>query len=101
MKLKVFTVFDSKAELYLSPFYMRSRGEALRSFADTVKDSNSAFNKHPGDYTLFELGDYNESTGSFGLYDAKVNLGMAQDFLSSLPVPEASDDVNQFLKRKA
>lgn len=57
---KIFTVHDSKAEAYLPPFYMKTTGEALRAFETTTKDSSSQFNKYPKDYTLVELGTYNE-----------------------------------------
>lgn len=61
-KTKIFTVYDSKAEAYLPPFFMRSHGEALRAWEATVNDPNTNFNKFPADFTLFELGEFDDAT---------------------------------------
>lgn len=82
MKTKLLSVYDSKAEAYMQPFHAQSRGSAIRSFTDETNNPQSPFNRHPADYTLFELGDYDDATGTFELYDAKVNLGLAQDFIN-------------------
>ncbi len=80
--LKIYTVFDSKPHAYLPPFFMKSNGEAVRAFSDTVNNPESSFNKHPEDYTLFELGNYDESTGKIETFDAMVALGNAVEFLA-------------------
>ena len=83
MLLQVFTVFDSKAETYLPPFYMPALGAALRSFADTCNDPSHAFNKHPSDYALFHLGSFDDSHASFDSFTTPVSLGLAQDHILS------------------
>lgn len=77
MPLKVCTVFDSKAALFLAPFYEQSVGTAVRSFETAVNTPDHQFNKYPSDYTLFELGEFDESAATFDLHDAPVNLGLA------------------------
>lgn len=84
MVTKIFTVYDSKAEAYLQPFTMATRGEALRSFADTVADPNHQFNRHASDFTLFELGEFDNLTCSFLIYEAKISLGSANEFKSNI-----------------
>ena len=79
---QIFTVHDSKAEAYLPPFYLPARGAALRSFSDTANDASHAFNQHPGDYTLFALGTYDDSSSSFDLLPTPLNLGLALDFIN-------------------
>ena len=51
MILKMYTVFDSKVGAYLPPFFLRSNGEAVRSFITTCNDPKHSFYKYPGDYT--------------------------------------------------
>ena len=80
MKMKVCSVFDSKAEAYLQPFYSRSRGEALRAFEDAVNREGS-FKAHVADYTLFEIGEFDDSSGQIVMHYAMVNLGCAIEFL--------------------
>lgn len=87
MLLQMFTVYDSKAEAYLPPFFMAARGAAVRSFSDTCNDPTHAFNQHPEDYTLFHLGQYDDQHATFDISDAKTSLGLALDFVKQLDLP--------------
>lgn len=80
MKHKVFCVYDSKVEAYMTPFVFRSTGEALRSFETTVNDPQSNLCRHPADFTLFEIGEFQEEDGTIAPYSAKKSLGLALDF---------------------
>lgn len=80
MTLKIFTVFDSKAEVYMTPFFLKSRGEAIRSWTEVVNDGQAIFCKHPSDFTLFEIGTFDELSGSVTMYESKVSLGLALEF---------------------
>lgn len=80
MKHKVFTTYDSKVGAYLQPFVMRSRGEAMRAFESICNDGKSQFCSHPADFTLFEIGSYDEDTGCLEPHEAKIALGLALDF---------------------
>lgn len=73
--LKMFTVFDSKAETYLRPFSMLSTGEAIRSFITTLNDPNTEFSLYPADFTLFEVGTFDETTCAITLHSSLINLG--------------------------
>ncbi len=61
MKHKIFSIFDSKAGAYLPPFCLGQTAMALRVFSDCVNSGDHQFGKHPGDYTLFELGTFDDS----------------------------------------
>lgn len=63
MNMMACSVFDLKVNAYMPPFYVRSKLEAVRSFSDAVGDATSQFCKHPEDYTLFQLGWFNDATG--------------------------------------
>lgn len=75
--MKVFVVYDSKAEAYGMPFYQRSVGEAIRGFAQAAKDPNVQLSKSPEDFTLFQIGTYDEFAGTFQLLETKHALGTA------------------------
>ena len=81
MIIKVYTVYDSKAECYLPPFYFKSTGEAVRAFSETVNQPTSTIGKHYSDYTLFEIGEYDDSSGMFSNYEPKIALGNGIEFL--------------------
>lgn len=65
MVSKLFAVFDAKVGAYLPPFCAAAPGQAARMFGDAVRDGQSAFSKHPEDYTLFMLGTFDDGTGDF------------------------------------
>ena len=82
--MRVFSVYDSKAEAYGAPVFFKTKGEAIRGFTDIVNDGNSMLSKYPGDYTLFELGSFDEETAKFDLHASPVSLGVALEFVKSL-----------------
>lgn len=81
--MKVFSVYDSKGEVYSKPIVEINAGTALRSFADAAGAVNqdNAISQHPEDYTLFELGRWDDETGNVTMHEAKVSLGVAIEFV--------------------
>ncbi len=73
----VFSVFDSKAEAFLLPIHCVTRGVALRVFQAAVLDSQHEFHRFAGDYTLFELGEFDEMTGKFTNLATPVSVALA------------------------
>lgn len=80
MKYKVFTVHDSKAEAYLKPFLMRTKGEAIRAMQELANDQKHDFAKYSEDYTLFEIGTYDDETGTYEMLKSKLSLGNGIEF---------------------
>jgi len=83
MLMKVVSVYDSKAEVYARPAFVATENAALRSWVDTVNDSSTPMNKHPDDYTLFVLGEYDDVKGVFLNEKTPKSLGLAREFLRS------------------
>lgn len=73
----IFTVYDTAAEYYMPPFYMQSKGEALRAFMDTASDPQHPFSKHPADFNLFHIGTFDNATATFQIFPAPISLGNA------------------------
>lgn len=67
MRLEVYSVFDEAVKAFLPPFFLRSRGEAIRSFAAAVNDPQHQFHKHTKDYVLFMCGVFDDGSGTFDL----------------------------------
>ncbi len=65
MKHNIFTIYDSKAKAYLTPFFLHQDGMALRVFADCINDATHQFGKHPEDYTLFNIGSWSDDKAKF------------------------------------
>lgn len=77
MVQKIFSIYDAKAEAYMPPFFMATKGQAIRAWVDSISDSNTQFHKHPEDFTLFEIGQYNDQDASILAYETKIPLGTA------------------------
>ncbi len=80
MLMRAYTIYDDKVEAYLKPFFCSTDGEAIRTFQDAVNDGKSMFNRHPADYTLFGIGQFDDQVGVLDNGERK-NLGCALTFL--------------------
>lgn len=99
MNLKVYSVFDSKAEAYLPPFFVPKRAQAIRMFTSAAQDASHVFCKHAADYTLFEIGDFDDSTGAYVPLKAHVNLGCALVFAGPV-VDQRQLAINEFMAKQ-
>ena len=64
MKLNVYSIFDSAAKAYTNPFFMHNDGLAIRAFSDNVNaEQENNISKHPDQFTLFHIGEFDDSTG--------------------------------------
>lgn len=83
MILGIYAVYDSGVGAWMSPMYMRNRGEATRWWQEVCNNPESRLNKHPSDYTLFELGTYNDLDASFDLMCSPSKVGVALEFIAN------------------
>lgn len=63
MLLNAYTLYDIKALTYSPPFYCSAHGQAVRMVLDLANDNNTMVGRHPADYTLFCIGQFNDATG--------------------------------------
>lgn len=80
MKSKVFTVYDSKTQVFRAPFHMRNEGEALRAWQSIANDENSEIGKYPEDFSLLEIGEYDDETGQFDQTEKFKSYGTAAGY---------------------
>lgn len=78
MTQHVFTIYDSKAEAYLSPFTANTVGLAERMFSDMVNQPGHTFNLHPEDYTLYRIGTYDTSDAALSQTEYSVVINGLQ-----------------------
>lgn len=78
MDHKIYCIFDVKAKAYMQPWFMPNDSMASRAFQDCVSDPQHTFGAHPEDYTLFNIGTFNQITGEIIPTD-KTSLGNGLD----------------------
>jgi len=83
--MKIFSVYDSKINAFTKPFFCRTKGEAMRGFIDEVNRTDSMLNKHPGDYTLMELGEWDDVKGDVSNHKTNSNICNGLEVLESAP----------------
>lgn len=79
-KSLVFAIFDVKAGYYKNPFMMRSKGEAIRGFTDLANDDKTEIGKHPEDFGLFLLAEFDTDRGVYENKQVPESLGLAIEY---------------------
>lgn len=69
MKLEMVAVYDRAVESYGRPVFVTHTGEAVRGFIDERDNKDSQVGKHPEDFSLFHLGEYDDSSGRVQQFD--------------------------------
>ena len=81
IKHKVFVIKDDKSETYGYPVVSQTRGMFLREIMDRAQDGQAMFSKHPMDFSIFEIGEYDPDQGAIIPYEVKTCIGLVQDLL--------------------
>lgn len=90
MLIQVFTIYDSKAEIYLKPFHCESIGVALRSLMDVLEDPKHEMTKHSEDFTLFHLGDFDNKKGKYTQFQTPKSVGTVLEYKTQKPNPNTT-----------
>lgn len=83
--MKMFCIYDSKAKFYDKPMFLKTKADALRGWQELANDEKTTIGKFPSDFTLFEMGEYDEVTGKITQHAAPQALGTAIEFKREAP----------------
>lgn len=83
MKLLAFSVYDEKVQAFMAPFFAPSMGHAARSFEDTVNGGQSLVSKHPADFSLYQVGSFEDVSAELVSTVPAVLVGRGPDFLEA------------------
>lgn len=83
MTKKMFSIRDQKTEVFNTPFFNHTHGEAERNFRSLVNDDKSMIHNNPEDFDLYYLGEYDDNTGKFEPVDTPQHLIKAVNCLNS------------------
>lgn len=81
---KVFVLQDSKSNVYGAPITVRTRGIFIRELQEELAKGQMIWARHPQDFSVFEIGEYDEHTGCIINYPSKNCLGLVHDFRQSV-----------------
>lgn len=63
MRQSIYMVFDDKVKGFSMPFASASDAAAVRTFGDAVKQEGSLLSRHPEDFSLCRICDFDDGTG--------------------------------------
>lgn len=84
-KLVVLAVFDSAVSAFNRPFFTPARGAGIRAFMDECvrRDKDNPMFNHPQDFSLFQLGTWDEESAQFEQNSVPERIALASDFCTS------------------
>lgn len=85
MILKVFSVYDSKALAFSAPFFAPTPGAAIRLFSDACNDGQTMWSKHPGDFVLYQIGEFDDGNAELSSLSPATHLGVGTDYVERKP----------------
>ena len=66
MKTQMYALRDNLCDFFTPPFFSVHEADAIRSVGHLVNsDADTPICKSPGDFTLYNLGSYDDHTGAF------------------------------------
>ncbi len=96
-KLIACSIYDSKLKTYHPPMYFKSTGEALRSFMDVVDDNQNMIHRHPEDFALINVGEFDINTATLTGSKAYTCIARAHEVISEKSMPK--DELKAAIQR--
>jgi len=81
MTLMMYAVYDHKAKAYGQPKLDYNTATCLRWFSDLVNKDGHPWQAHPEDYTLFQLGEYDDQSGMILPLTTPTPIGKAVEYV--------------------
>nr|WAE43865.1 MAG: nonstructural protein [Microviridae sp.] len=72
MLIKLFSVYDSALKAFMLPQYYQTSGVAERAFKKGVNTPDQF--EPAADFTMFELGEFDDETGSVSMHEAPIRV---------------------------
>jgi len=76
---KIFIFKDEKSSSYGPPMTMENRGTFLRMVQEELQKGQAIWVRHPHDFSMFEIGEYDAHMGDVYMYETKNCLGLVLD----------------------
>lgn len=79
--MKVLAIRDRQLNAFMQPFFAPTIGTGIRAFADMLNDKQSEPAKHPEDYDLYHLADFDTTTGQFTTQERPTQVAIGTNLL--------------------
>ena len=87
--LRLYSIYDSKAEQFSPPQVYHNDMLALRAFEGLVNDDKMLINSYPEDFSIYYVGDIGDSDGRYYIGDSDesrvpILVGRAVDYVKDI-----------------
>lgn len=87
--LRLYSIYDSKAEQFSPPQVYHNDMLALRAFEGIVNDDKMLIKKYPEDFSIYYLGNIGDSDGRYNIESSDetrvpVLVGRAVDYVQDI-----------------
>lgn len=89
LKLRLYSIYDSKAEQFSPPQVYHNDMLALRGFESIVNDDNMLIKKYPEDFSIYYVGNLSDSDGCYYVENCDesrvpILIGRAIEYVQSV-----------------
>lgn len=70
--LKIFLIKDEKTASFKKPNFCLHKQEIVRGVINAIKQGNNDYAEFPADFSVWEAGSFNQSSGKWEIFDTPV-----------------------------
>lgn len=85
MKMYAFSLLDTKAGAFGVPFFVAHEAIARRMVHDLTNDPNTSVFRHPGDFSLYQVGEFDPSSGKLAATPIPAFIAACSEFAGKVP----------------
>lgn len=92
MIINTYSIYDAAAKAYMRPMFMQTDGLAMRVFKDAINsEEQSDISKHPEQFTLFKIGEFDDQKGVINSTDKPELLASGHEVKEHYETAELVD----------
>lgn len=80
--MKIYAVYDKKADSFNVPFFVLTDELAKRAFVDLCRDERTSVAMHPEDFALWFIGEFDQASAS--IYQTDAGKFVASSIMTGL-----------------
>ncbi len=80
MKMQIVAVRDIVSNAYSQPQFALHIGQAKRAFGDQCRSNEGDMGRHPEDFEIWHLGEFDDNTGQFELLETPVQIDVGSNY---------------------
>ena len=99
METKIYSLFDGPATAFTQPMFFHTDGQAIRAVAASVNSQEeNHISRTPADFTLFQLGTYDDKTGVIQSLSTPKRIALAVELVEDNKKQYSNVDLEKLME---